>query len=109
MSKSDFFCHLPFVSIDTNGEHASPCCNFTSQPIPLDDYESNPIIIDVKQKLFRGMQPKECTKCVETEKLSGKSFRTLANEFHAHYTQEVLDNDETYFSLKTVNVVGSNI
>jgi len=109
MSESNFFCHLPFISMDTDGQHARPCCAFRSQPILLDDYESNPIIIDVKQKLFRGITPKECMKCVETEKLSGKSFRTLANEFHPHYTQEVLDHDDTYSSLQTVNVVGSNI
>jgi sulfatase maturation enzyme AslB (radical SAM superfamily) len=94
--------------MDTDGRNARPCCNFTSQLIPLDDYESNPIIIDVKQKLFKGIQPKECTRCAETEKLSGKSFRTLANEFNPHYTQEVLDNDDTYSSIQTVNVVGSN-
>jgi sulfatase maturation enzyme AslB (radical SAM superfamily) len=94
--------------MDTNGRHARPCCNFTSQPISLDDYESNPIIIDIKQKLFQGIQPKECTRCAETEKLSGKSFRTLANEFHPHYTQQILDNDDTYSLIQTVNVVGSN-
>jgi sulfatase maturation enzyme AslB (radical SAM superfamily) len=109
MSESNFFCHLPFVSIDTDGRHASPCCAFTSRPIPLDSYESNPIIIDTKQKLFRGIQPEGCIKCVEAEKLSGKSFRILANEFHPHYTKEVLDRDDTYSSLKIVNVVGSNI
>jgi sulfatase maturation enzyme AslB (radical SAM superfamily) len=33
----------------------------------------------------------------------------LANEFHPHYTKEVLDHDDTYSNLKIVNVVGSNI
>jgi organic radical activating enzyme len=109
MPESTFFCHLPFVSVDTDGRQARPCCAFTSPPIPLDGYESNPIIIDTKQKLFRGIQPEGCVKCVEAEKLSGKSFRILANEFHPHYTKEVLDHDDTYSNLKIVNVVGSNI
>jgi sulfatase maturation enzyme AslB (radical SAM superfamily) len=108
MTSSDFFCHLPFTAIEINGEFAKPCCNFSSDPIPLDGYESNSIILDVKKKLFRSVVPRQCNLCVEQEKHSGKSLRTLANEFHPDYTKEVLNHGDTYSSLQTVTITGSN-
>lgn len=109
MSPQNFFCHLPFTDIQTDGNTAQPCCNFSSSPIPLKNYQNNPIILDVKQKLFQGIAPSECIKCVQDEKKSGKSFRTLANEFHPYLTQEVFDHDEEYSAIRIINFVGSNI
>jgi hypothetical protein len=108
MEANNFFCHLPFVSINTNGVTARPCCAFQSV-MPVLNYENNEILQKVKQELFHGRPVKECEKCYANEAKSGKSFRTLANEFHPHLTNEVLSHNETYSSIKHVDIVGSNI
>ena len=108
--RPEFFCHLPFVSLLTDGVRAVPCCKFKSQShISLSGYEQNPEISEIKKLLFNGIAPKQCQNCVNEEKHSGKSFRTLANDFHPHLSAEVRDKDHSYSSLRHVDVVGSNV
>jgi sulfatase maturation enzyme AslB (radical SAM superfamily) len=109
-NQQDFFCHLPFVSVLTNGITAAPCCKFQSKsPIPLDNYNTHPEIIEVRKLLFDGTAPAQCATCVLEEKQSGKSFRTLANDFHPDLSKEVKAHNAKYINLRFVDVVGSNI
>jgi sulfatase maturation enzyme AslB (radical SAM superfamily) len=106
---TNFFCHLPFVAIQTNGQTAKPCCVWSGPDMPLDGYDKNPQLLNAKKQLFKGEAPTECKKCVLEEANSGKSFRTLANQFHPHLSQEVLAETPSYSCIKQVNVVGSNV
>lgn len=107
-SKS-FFCHLPFVSIMTDGQSAQPCCKYKGVPMPLTGYDSNPVLLEIKNQLWHGKTPTECHACVVDEYQSGKSNRTLANAFHDHLSQEVFSKDSSYTAIRFVDVVGSNV
>jgi sulfatase maturation enzyme AslB (radical SAM superfamily) len=77
--------------------------------MPIKGYEQNEKLLEAKKKLFQGKSPGECSTCVLAETNTGKSFRTLANDFHPHLTQEVLDNNALYSCIRHVSIVGSNI
>lgn len=106
---TNFFCHLPFVSIETNGYSATPCCVWSGPAIPIQAYQHDIALLDAKKKLWQGRAPKECNRCVSEEANSGTSFRTLANDFHPHLTQEVLAKEPSYSNIRYVSVIGSNI
>jgi sulfatase maturation enzyme AslB (radical SAM superfamily) len=106
---SDFFCQLPFVAMDTDGKSAKPCCVWTGPYMPLKGYETNPKLIEIKNKLFKGESPNECNTCVKQEMLTKKSFRILANEFHPTISEEILAHDASYSSIRNVQIVGSNV
>ena len=106
----DFFCHLPFVALQTDGVTAAPCCKFQSESrLLLDQYQDHDEILQVKSLLFQGLSPKQCRTCVREEQQTGKSFRTLANDFHPELSAEVRLHDQNYSSLRHVSVSGSNV
>ena len=110
MDHNDFFCHLPFVSIWTDGKQAMPCCRFQPKTkIPLRHYAQHAEIIEIKKQLFQGRPSEQCRNCVDDERNSGQSLRTLANQFHPHFTQQVLNQDANYHDIKNVDIVGGNV
>lgn len=109
MSQNSFFCHLPFVNIDTDGKSARPCCKYSGPVMSLKNYSNNAVLVEMKKKLWTGQAPKECGRCVLEERISGKSLRMLANDFHPHLTQEVRQRDAGYDAIRFVSVVGSNV
>lgn len=109
INSESFFCHLPFVSVLTDGHSARPCCKYEGPQMNLTGYISNPTLVTMKKQLWQGKAPAQCQQCVTDESNSGKSNRTLANNFHSHLSEEVLAQDETYTSIRFVDVVGSNV
>lgn len=108
--RREFFCHLPFVALLTDGITAAPCCKFQSKsPIPLTNYQHNLEIAEAKKLLFEGIAPPQCERCVLEEKHSGKSFRTLANDFHPDLSTEVKQHSDQYSATRFIDVVGSNV
>jgi len=107
-SQQGFFCHLPYVAIETNGKNARPCCEYT-QSLPLNGYEQHPILLTTKHDLWQDQVPSGCTRCHESEKHTGKSLRILAETFHPEISIEVKKHDKNYSHLRTVSVTGSNV
>lgn len=95
--------------MDTNGQTGRPCCVWSGPSIPVKGYEQNQKLLEAKKKLLQGEAPPECNSCVRSEANTGKSFRTLANNFHPHLTQEILSKDASYSSIRHVMVIGSNV
>lgn len=107
---NNFFCHLPFFSVDTNGVNARPCCVIKlDTPVSLDGYTDSTEIKNIKKLLLNKQAPHQCNSCVVNESTSGFSFRTLANQFHPHLTDEALQMNDSQYDLRFVNLVGSNV
>lgn len=108
-SDGTVWCHHPFRSLQTNGLHGTPCCNFTStRRIPLENYFNSDDIIDVRQKILNGVIPSQCSLCVQSEKNTGSSYRTHANNF-------IFDNNNQEYNihgnadLDHIFLVGDNV
>ena len=107
-----FFCSLPFVEVQSlDGQHGLPCCVFrAASPIALDTYFDNTEILSAKKQLLSGQAPSQCSRCVQSEKETGHSFRTITETFHKKQSQEIqLINDPNYFKIKNVSFITSNI
>lgn len=107
-----FFCSLPFVEVQSiDGQHGLPCCVFrAASPIPLDTYFNNTEILSAKKQLLTGQAPSQCSRCVQSEKETGHSFRTITETFHKKESEKIqLINDPNYFKIKNVSFITSNI
>lgn len=106
----DFFCHLPFFSIDTDGVNARPCCAIKlDSPVLLDEYTDSNELKNIKKQLLNKEMPHQCNTCRISESKSGSSFRTLANQFHPHLTNEALQMDSSQYDLRFFHLVGGNV
>lgn len=108
-SDGTVWCHHPFRSLQTNGVYGVPCCNFRStRYIPLENYFNSDDIIDVRQKILNGVIPSQCSQCVQSEKNTGSSYRTHANNF-------IFDNNKQEYDvrgdtdLEHIFLVGDNV
>ena len=105
----DFFCHLPFFAINTDGVHAKPCCKVKlDNPVPLEHYVYSDEIIHIKQLLLNNQIPHQCNTCVVSESISGVSLRTLSNQFNSHLSNEAMTLNSNQFDIRFVDLVGSN-
>ena len=107
-----FFCNLPFTEIlSLDGEHAIPCCVFkTTKLIPVESYKNNKQIFEVKKQLLQGQQPVQCQACVNDEKSSGTSFRTISEKFRSDVSEKIKQtNSPDHWEIKNVTILTSNV
>ena len=99
---SDWYCPLPFrhAYIDSTG--IAPCCQISRSETSLDDWPTNPKLIEIQQDLLNGRQPKDCHMCVEHEQAYGTSLRTYANQ---DYNNQVFtDTKIDFVDFRSINI-----
>ena len=99
---SDWYCPLPFrhAYIDSTG--IAPCCQISRSETSLDDWPTNPKLIEIQQDLVNGRQPKDCHMCVKHEQAYGTSLRTYANQ---DYNNQVFtDTKIDFVDFRSINI-----
>ena len=109
---NDTFCIAPWTEIHFGvSKEVMPCCTYTRyNPFgnlnDTDDIESiynSDNAKTLRKKLFNGERAKECNSCWKQEKLSkATSYRQFHNDFYGKYLDEVLENTNEDFSLKSI-------
>ena len=105
-SSEKFFCQAPFTNIQSAGESNRPCCEINFSVPSTENYFENNGLAKIKEKLFNGIPPNECEKCIRTEKNSGQSLRKIINDSFPERTKEISNPD--YFNIKDIFLVTSN-
>jgi hypothetical protein len=108
----NFFCHLPWTAVQIDHIGCAPCCMYQpsdqSETKTLGNYLQSKELAEVKSLLLDGKEPKQCQRCVDSEKLNGHSFRVLHNKFHNGKTQEILTTKEYNKNPMELHVLTSN-
>jgi sulfatase maturation enzyme AslB (radical SAM superfamily) len=90
---TDWYCPLPFkhAFVDSNG--ISSCCQLTRQQTSLDEWHTNPKLLQLQQQTLLGTAPAQCQACVTQEQLQGHSLRTdsWADYNHEKFTATDID------------------
>jgi MoaA/NifB/PqqE/SkfB family radical SAM enzyme len=102
----NFFCQAPFTNIQTAGDSNRPCCEINFSVPSSQDYFKDSHLAKIKEKLFNGIPPSECEKCIRTEKNSGQSLRKIINDSFPERSKEITNPD--YFDIKDIFLVTSN-
>ena len=103
----NFFCQAPFTNIQSEEGINKPCCEINFSVPSKENYFKNPQLGKIKKKLFNGIAPIECEKCIRTEKNSGQSLRKIINDSFPERSKEITTPD--YFNIKDIFLVTSNI
>ena len=108
----DTFCIAPWTEMHFGvSKEVMPCCTYTRyNPFgnlnDTDDIEkiyNSENAKTLRRKLFNGEKAKECGSCWKQEELSkNTSYRQFHNDFYGKYLDEVLDNTNEDFSLKSI-------
>jgi organic radical activating enzyme len=88
----EWYCPLPFKHAFVDSTGISPCCQITRQLTSLDQWHTNPRLIELQKQTLSGIAPVECNDCVVQEKLQGRSLRTdsLADyNYEKFYTTDI--------------------
>ena len=109
----DTFCIAPWTEIHFGvSKEVMPCCTYARwNPFGnLNDTDNIEKIYNsdnaksLRKKLFNGERAKECSSCWKQEELSNnESYRNLHNNLFGKYIDEVLENTNEDFSLKTIS------
>lgn len=108
----DTFCIAPWTEIHFGvSKEVMPCCTYTRyKPFgnlnDTDDIEkiyNSDNAKSLRKKLFNGEKAKECNSCWKQESLSkNDSYRQFHNEFYGKYIDNILENTNEDFSLKSI-------
>jgi len=99
--------------IKSSGEYGI-CCEITGMlpsefnisSIPLVDSLTSDRYVKMRQEMMSDLEPKECWRCFEREKLGVKSLRNNLNEF---YIKNNKIFDDEYIELQNVEIVFGNL
>jgi len=108
----DTFCIAPWTEIHFGvSKEVMPCCTYDRYN-PFGNLNNNDNLEEIynsenakhlRKRLFEGERAKECSSCWNQEKLSkNESYRQFHNEFYGKYIDEVLENTNEDFSLKSI-------
>jgi len=110
---NDTFCIAPWTEIHFGvSKEVMPCCTY-ARYTPFGNLNDTDNIEEIynsenaktlRKKLFNGEAAQECNSCWKQEKLSkATSYRQFHNNFYGKYLDEVLENTNEDFSLKTIS------
>lgn len=77
------FCAHPWVGIDIDPQgHYRPCCKFSqSLGTSLSEYQTNPLLDQLRQQFLNGEQPSQCQRCWQDEAAGLPSQRTMDHQW----------------------------
>lgn len=94
---SDWYCPFPFKHVFVDSSGLSPCCNTTNNfglDISIEQYKSDPKLLNLQQQFLNGEKPKECGFCVMQENMQAKSMRL---DGISDYNHEIFDSSQIDF------------
>ena len=107
------FCIAPWTEMHFGvSKEVMPCCTYDrynpfgnlNNTDSLEEIYNSENAKSLRKKLFNGEKANECKSCWNQEKLSeNESYRQFHNEFYGKYIDEVLENTNKDFSLKTIS------
>jgi len=109
--ESKSFCVAPWMSlyIHPNGD-VLPCCNWDlDSPIgnvnenSIKDIYDSEVNRDIRKKMISGTSVKQCSNCINHEKIDRESYRQILNKKYANCV-DYIENDTTNFHLWDIRI-----
>ena len=73
---ADWYCPLPFRHAYVDSTGVAACCQTPRQSVSLDQWITNPYLVDLQQQILQGNMPSVCSGCQQQERTQGRSLRT---------------------------------
>ncbi len=109
--ESKSFCVAPWMSlyVHPNGD-VLPCCNWDlDNPIgnvnenSIKDIYDSEVNRDIRKKMISGTSVKQCSNCINHEKIDRESYRQILNKKYANCV-DYIENDTTNFHLWDIRI-----
>jgi sulfatase maturation enzyme AslB (radical SAM superfamily) len=113
--KDPIYCALAFGSASIDGGGYKSCCNLVNtggvEKKPYADNLNHNNLIEIRKQLRKGDWPSDCKNCLDSEKVSGTSMRTIWNvalqDYDIPMNIEVDPNDVHFLDLTFSNKCNS--